>query len=67
MTRRLKDKYSNDVVKALMEEFKYTNPPGPSDREGRREHGPRRGRAEPQDHRVRRPPNSPRSPAASRS
>ena len=25
MSARLKDKYSNDVVKALMEEFKYAN------------------------------------------
>ena len=52
---RLKEKYQKDVVPALTKEFGYKNVMAvPQDREGRRQHGPRRGDVEREDRRHRR-------------
>ena len=52
---RLKERYQKEVVPALKKEFGYTNVMAdPEDREGRRQHGPRRGDVERQARRRRR-------------
>ena len=65
---RLKDRYQKEVAPALKKEFGYTNVMAiPQDREGRHQHGPRRGDAATPSWPTSAPTSSAASPARRRS